>query len=561
MPDSKNQDLYSPIDFFYKWEKETPNAIFLKQPDGRIWHKLSYGEVGNQARKMVSALRKMGMQKGDHIGILSKNCCHWIIADIAIMMGGFVSVPFYASLPKKQLAEVIKASDIKLLFLGKLEKWGDKGDAIPNEVTCIKFPHYKGNAVVDRGLAWNKILEENEPSNDLAKNKLDDIWTILFTSGTTGTPKGVVHTFRNPAIVIAGEKESNFIGVFKIKSQRYFSFLPLNHVAERIAVETACLATGSSISFAESIDTFVQNLQDTQPTTIFAVPRIWTKFYLGVLERLPQKKMDLFLKIPFLSSWFKNKLKTKLGLRDAKIVATGAAITPAHVKSWYKKLDIHLVEAYGMTEVCGAICNSPDPNSPYDSVGTVVPGCEVKIDPITQEILMKSPFAMKGYYKEPEKTSEVLKDGWVYSGDRGTIDENGFVRVIGRVKDSFKTEKGKYIIPNPIEESLCQNKNIEQICLVGLTCPQPLAIINLSEAGKLQANENIESSLTETLQTVNKELENYERISTIVIDSTSWTEENEILTPTLKVKRNKIEELYKDNYLNWHEADNEIIWK
>ena len=555
-----NTEYKTIIGHFYHWESTTPDKVFLRQPKGDTWTSLTYKEAGQQARRIATALSSMGLQKGDHIGVLSKNCYHWILADLAIMMGGYVSVPYYASLPKKQLAEVIKLSDVKLVFVGKLDSWGDKGDAIPNHVDVIKFPHYADNAEITMGVEWDSLLSKHEPTTDNFIPDGDDLWTIKFTSGTTGTPKGVMHVHKTPGMIIANELKTDWLGMGKVKDWKNFSFLPLNHVGERLGVEVPCIAMGGSISFAESLDTFAKNLQDTQPTMFFAVPRIWTKFYLGVLAKMPQKKLDRLLKVPIVSGIIKKKLRTALGMRDIKIAATGAAITPAFIKDFYKKLGIHLVEAYGMTEVCGSMTNSPDPNSPQDSVGKAIPFGEVKIDPDTDEILMKTPYMMTGYYKNPEKTKEVLVDGWMHSGDRGTIDANGYVRVIGRVKDAFKTSKGSYVTPNPMEEVIMKNDFVEQVCVAGLGIPQPIAILNLSEIGLKADKEELTKSIQESVMAANKDRAKYEHISTAIIDTQSWSVDNDILTPTLKVKRGKIDDIYGQHYLNWHEAPDKVIW-
>ncbi len=340
----------------------------------------------------------------------------------------------------------------------------------------------------------------------------------------------------------------------------FFSFLPLNHVGERIGVETSAFGAGGPISFAENLNTFAKNLQDTQPTLFFAVPRIWTKFYLGVMAKMPQKKLDFLMKIPFVSGVVKKKLLQGLGMSDAKVVATGAAITPAYIKGWYKKLGIHLIEAYGMTEVCGSITNSPMLDAPADSVGKAIPNGEVKIHPETGEILMKTDYMMTGYYKNPEKTAEVLIDGWMYSGDRGTIDEQGFVRVIGRVKDAFKTSKGSYITPNPLEEVLGKNDYIEQVCVVGLGIPQPIAIANLSEIGLEADKATLKASLEQSLKELNDTLANFQRVSTIIIDQTIWNESNGLLTPTLKVRRGALDDTYGNSYESWHEQKEKVLW-
>lgn len=548
------------IDCFCEWEEKTPGKPFLRQPYGDTWKVLTYAEAGQEARKMTAALQAMGLKRCDHIGILSKNCYHWLLADLAIMLGGFVSVPFYASLPKSQLAEVLRKSDVKALFVGKLDAWGEKAGAIPHAVQVIRFPHYAGNAAVEQGREWAELVRQHAPAEGI-RPALDDIWTILFTSGTTGSPKGAIHPYKNPALILDGEREENFVGVFRVPNQRFFSFLPLNHVGERIGIEAACLATGGCISFAESIETFAKNLQDTQPTTFFAVPRIWTRFYLAVIEKLPQRKLDVLLHIPIVSGIIKKKILTALGLRHAKIVATGAAITPAHLKAWYKKLGIHLIEAYGMTEVSGAICYGVDRATPPDSVGKPAPRCELKVEYGTGQIMMRTPHVMTGYYKDPELTAAILRDGWIHSGDKGQIDEKGFVKIIGRVNDAFKTSKGQFIIPNPIEEILAGNEYIEQVCVVGMGIPQPIALLNLSATGLAAPQEAVEDFLMQELAQINANLAGYQKLSTLVILREAWSENNQLLTPTLKIRRGKLDETFGETYEAWHQDPRRIIWE
>ena len=554
-------EVESIIARFYKWEREKPDATFLRQPSGDSWKVTTFAEAGKAARKMTTALQGKGLQPGDHIGILSKNCMHWVIADLAIMMGGYVSVPFYASLPKGKLEEVVALSDIKALFIGKLDKWGDKGDDLSEDLICIKFPHYQGNAEITKGHEWDALIEANPPMEGYPTPDLNDLWTIKFTSGTTGTPKGVMHLHRTPGWIMYDEDQTHWIGLSKIKEHRFFSFLPMNHVGERLGVEVPCIYYGGSISFAESLETFAQNIRDTQPTMLFAVPRIWTKFYHGVLSKMSAKKLDRLLSIPLVSSMIKKKVKTALGLNSIEVAATGAAITPEYLKNWYKKLGIHLVEAYGMTEVCGSMTNGPELDSPPDSVGRVIPKGEVKVHEETGEILMKTPYMMTGYYKDPEKTAEVLVDGWMHSGDRGTIDDKGYVRVIGRVKDAFKTSKGSYVTPNPMEEVISKNDFIEQCCVAGLGIPQPICLVNLSEQGDQVDQATIAASLSSAIEDLNKTLSNYEKISTVIVTNETWSESNEMLTPTLKVRRGKLDEVYGKQYLDWHSSSENVIWQ
>jgi len=216
-PTHLDEGLKSIIEHFYKWEKKQPNKVFLRQPYGNCWHTITYKEAGQEARKIVTALKKNGLKAGAHIGILSKNCYHWILADLAIMMGGYVSVPYYANLPKNQLSEVIKLSDIKAIFIGRLDTWGEKAEAIPAEVLSIKFPQYKDYAEITTGLEWNKLLKTNAAYKNNFVPDLDSLWTIKFTSGTTGKPKGVMLAHRAPARSMAAEKEKDWVGVLSLK--------------------------------------------------------------------------------------------------------------------------------------------------------------------------------------------------------------------------------------------------------------------------------------------------------------------------------------------------------
>ncbi|MEZ4955125.1 MAG: AMP-binding protein [Saprospiraceae bacterium] len=555
------ENLRTQLEYFYQWEKERPNQVFLRQPFGDTWKTVTFAEAGQIARRMVTTLQNMGLKKGDHISIVSKNCYHWVLADLAIMMGGFVSTPFYANLSKEQMAEVLELSDTKAVFVGKLDTWDNIDQGIPKGFPIIRFPHYEGNAKVTRGADWDELIKINKPFTGEYLPDLNDTWSILFTSGTTGTPKGVVHTYKNVGLVIRNEEIFDTLKGMSTKEPTFFSFLPLNHIAERAAVELGAFMTGGSISFAESLDTFAKNLQETQPTLFFAVPRIWTKFMLGILQKMPQEKLEKMLKIPIVSSLVKKKIKKGLGLSRASLVMTGASITPESTKQFFRKLGINLREVYGMTENFGGFTLMPEHGHKANTVGVPFPNAEGRTDPETGEILMKLPWMMKGYYKDPELTAEVLVDGWLHTGDKGIMDEEGYLKIVGRVKDAFKTAKGKFIVPTTIEEKFSGSDLIEQICVAGIGCPQPVALVNLSEIGQKMDKTFVTQTLQEQLAAVNQALHGHEVVSTIVVAKEPWSPDNNLLTPTLKIRRGSIDERYMAKYAAWHEDREQVIWE
>lgn len=281
---------------FYDREKKHPKLPFLHQPFGERWETYTWGEAGQMARRVAAYLRSLDMKPGSHIGLVSKNCREWIIADLAIMMAGHVSVPFFATLTGEQIGQVLELGDVDLLIAGKMEVWDDMKKGVPEDMPMIHFPHYEGNSDIMRGKAWRDILAEFEPITDSPLPDPEGIWTIIFTSGTTGTPKGVVLTNQALIELMKGLWPTNPLNFDYKGANRFFSFLPLNHVAERGVIETMCLTHGGEIFFTESIQRFAANLQDARPTFFFAVPRIWTKLRLGVLSKMPAAKLDTLLK-------------------------------------------------------------------------------------------------------------------------------------------------------------------------------------------------------------------------------------------------------------------------
>ncbi|MEM7370124.1 MAG: AMP-binding protein [Bacteroidota bacterium] len=549
-PDRKMTSLA----LFYKWEKEKANEVYLKQPQEGKWTDYTWKEVGDQARRIAAALQDMGIPAGSNIGLISKNCAHWIIWDVAMKIGGFVSVPFYPNLTSDQLRQVLEHSECKALFVGKLDDLDAVYNGVPEGIRRIAFPISTATGMDQ----WADLIQQYAPLQGDPHPELDAHETIVYTSGTTGIPKGVVKTYAAGAYA---SKASVQITKMDQMEGRYFSYLPLNHDAERATVAGGSLLNGGTIYFAESLDTFADNLREAKPTVFLAVPRIWAKFQMGVLEKIPQKKLDLFLKIPILSGLIKKKIKQGLGLENVIWAISGAAPISASTLNWYKKIGITITEGYGMTEN-SAICTiNPREDVRIGTVGKPYPGCNLKIDPKTQEVLMEASWLMKGYYKNEELTNKTIIDGWLHTGDMGEL-VDGFLKITGRVKDMFKTSKGEYIIPVPMERMFASNTLIEQVCIVGYGLPQPFALVNLSDVARHMDKAEVEQSLEETVEQVNASVADYEQVNKLVITQDLWTVENGLMTPTLKVRRNVMDARYKVRMESWYnEGDNPVIWE
>ncbi|MDI9876709.1 AMP-binding protein [Flectobacillus rivi] len=546
----------SMVENFCHWETHTPDSIFLKQPHGTEFRDFSYQEAGQQIRKMAQWLLSQNLPPRSNIGILSKNCAHWIMTDLAISMAGHVSVPFYPTLTDEQLRQVLVHSDCQVLFVGKLDAWESMKGGIPTSIRCVSYPSYYEGAPSEFE-NWESITKITHPLASFALASYEEVSSIVYTSGTTGVPKGVMLTHQG---LISALEHTREVGLLDTSNARFFSYLPLCHIAERTLVESAGIASGGTIYFAESLDTFASNLQTANPTHFLAVPRIWTKFQLGILSKLPQSKLDLLLKIPIVKSIIRNKVKKGLGLAKAELILTGAAPMPSSLLEWFHKLDIQIREAYGMTENMGVATIMP-PKYKKGTVGKPHNGVTIKIDPNTQELLMKAPWNTVGYYKEPIMTQELFKDGWLATGDMASIDEEGYISIIGRVKDMFKSAKGEYIVPTPIEGMLAVNPIIEQVCVVGTGLPQPIALVVLSEIGKNTEETQLREVFREMIKRVNPHFKNYEHLRKIVVVKEAWSVENNMLTPTLKIKRNVIEKHYHGQLEKWFESPEEIVFE
>jgi long-chain acyl-CoA synthetase len=538
------------LEHFLQFEKEKPGQLFLAEPVGGVYRTFTWSEAGNQIRRMAAFLRKLGYGAGDKIAILSKNCAHWIMSDLAINMAGCISVPLYPNITADALEEIIIHSESKLIFVGKLDNPEELYPGIPATLQQIGFPFYPHTHL----RSWDDCINTIEPLSILPERDPHALACIVYTSGTTGQPKGVMHTHHAIGFAVQAFLKS-YPG---IKNEIFFSYLPLCHVAERMLVECGTIFTGSTVYFVESLDTFAKNLADTKPTVFLAVPRIWEKMQEGILKKMPQKKLDRLLSIPLLNTLLRRMILKKLGLHRARFVFTGASpINPA-VLYWFKKLGLEIQEAYGMTENLALSHSNRNGAVRFGTVGQTYEGVEVRLGK-ENEVQVKSDASMLGYYKEPDLTAECFEDGFLRTGDEGSIDADGYLTITGRIKDQFKTSKGKYIMPAPIENRLLADEAIGQVCIVGSGLPSAMALCTLSEAAQKKETENLAQQLKSLLEEVNRRLEHHEQLARLVVLPGEWTIANGLLTPTLKIKRKMIDAAFGDQYQQWINTPGPVI--
>ncbi len=548
--------LQTPLEKFYHWESSIPEKTFLRQPINGQWIDYSWRKTGDEVRRIAAALKAMNLPPHSKIALLSKNCAQWIMADLAIWMSGHITVPLYPTISAHTIRQILDHSESVAIFVGKLDEYDAQRSGIPDHVQKISFPFYG----INEGLRWDDLLAKHEPLTGNPGHELQDLVSITYTSGTTGVPKGVMMTVESLSFSVTLALGSLKKHMPLPKHPRLFSYLPLSHVAERMVIGLLGIYEAGTIAFAESLETFGKNLSETQPHLFFGVPRIWAKFQEKILEKMPQQKLDRLLSIPLVNLLVKKKIRTALGLVKSDINLSGAAPIPPDTIRWFAKLGIVIREVYGMTENC-AVSHINLDRIKIGSVGRPWPGIETRISP-EGEIQTRHAGSMKGYYKEPELTAEMFTaDGWLRTGDKGETDSEGFLTITGRIKDLFKTDKGKYVAPGPIEMQLLRNTDLEQVCVVGMGIPQPIVLAVLSAAGKAKPKAALVSGLETLLKEVNPTLEHHEVLERVVIMKDGWTIENNLMTPTLKVKRSEVEKIHLPRYKQWYDATSVVVWE
>ncbi|WP_394174703.1 AMP-binding protein [Thalassotalea litorea] len=532
----------SSLQRFLLHSQQNSDKTFLNQPVAGSWQQYSFSNVEHQARTIAKALQSQGLVAGDRVGIISKNCAHWFIADLAIMMAGMISVPIYATAGDKTISYVIDHSDMKALFVGRLDDYQPLQQVLSDELPTISMPYPElANFSGKNHQTWDEQLASHQPLQDIATPDLSDTMTICYTSGTTGNPKGVVISFKN--IAAAAKAAVDVIGIADAGPQRVVSYLPLAHITERGLIEGIAYELPLQVFFIDNLDTFIDDVQHAKPTFFLSVPRLWVKFQAQILKAMPEKKLNLLLSLPIIGKLVAKKIRTKLGLEQVQVFGCGSAPVSEELLKWYQRLGMNIGEGWGMTETSGLSCgNLPFDEKRIGTIGKALPCVEMKLS-AEQEIMIRGDAVFSEYYLAPETTEQAFTDGWFHTGDKGEMSGDGDFKIVGRIKEQFKTAKGKYVVPVPIERLLLSNSALEQACVIGSGMKQPIALVVMSENAPQSQAEQV-TLLTTLLEQVNAELESHQRLDYIMVCLHSWKPENELLTPTLKLKRNEIEQYY-----------------
>ncbi len=548
---------FTQLDRLYEHERTHAARIWLTQPlPGGELRELSFAAAMDEARRMAAHLKGLALPAGSHIAIFAKNNAWWFLADIAIWMAGHVSVPLYPVLTAETIRQILVHGDVRLVFVGKLDGWDAMAPGVPEELPRIALPLAPKLDVPQ----WSDLVARTEPLRENVRRKPDELATIIYTSGTTGVPKGVMHSFHSLC------SSQGYIDELGMRDDdRMLSYLPLAHSLERTLVEMNAMLVGFHVYFAESVDRFVDDLKRARPTLFVSVPRLWQRFQSGVLAKMPAKKLALLLKIPIVRSIVRKKVLVNLGLAEVRFAGSGSAPIPGELIAWYRALGLELLEGYGMTENSSYSHMSRPGEVRVGYVGRPQPRVEQKLSD-EGEILVKSPGNMLGYYKDATLTAEVLDaDGFVHTGDLGSLDEQGRLKITGRLKELFKTSKGKYVAPAPIENQLLLHEAIEAVCVAGSDRPQPFAIVVLSDQARRAAEDPAQrtalgESLAEHVSKINHGLDQHERLAKLVVVGDPWTVENGMLTPSLKIRRASIESRYGSSVAGWHAESGLVVW-
>ncbi|MCR9388209.1 AMP-binding protein [Vibrio metoecus] len=547
--------LPPPNEMLLRWAQERPNEVYLKQIINRKFVEFTYADVADQALRLVSALRGLGAEPGDRIALISKNCAEWFICDLALMLGDYISVPIFPTAGSETIDYCLEHSESKILIVGKLDDNKATTQVLANRpnLLSIALPY---PSAAQCQYEYRTLLKQHQPSTERPNHFDEKVMSLVYTSGTSGLPKGAMLTYG--AFTWSAQQLINHIGIEE--GDRLFSYLPLAHITERVYIFGSSILGGVPTAFPESLDTFIEDVKMYRPTLFISVPRLWTLFQQRIQDKLPQKKLNILLKIPFINSLIKRKLADGLGLDQARVLGCGSAPVSPALLEWYRSVGLNITEAWGMTESFAySTLNYPFRADKIGTVGNAGPGIELKIAE-DEEILVRSKGLFAGYYKNDTATAESFNDdGWLHTGDIGFIDSEGYLTIQGRKKDTFKTAKGKFVAPVPIEKKLFEYSRVEMMCLIGSGLPAPILLVIPHQFPDFD-RARYERTVQKVITRMNRELESHEQIKGVLMIKDPWSIDNGILTPTLKIKRHVLEKKYHDVGQDWPKGQL-VVWE
>ncbi|ENM5785287.1 AMP-binding protein [Vibrio metoecus] len=547
--------LPPPNEMLLRWAQERPNEVYLKQIINRKFVEFTYADVADQALRLVSALRGLGAEPGDRIALISKNCAEWFICDLALMLGDYISVPIFPTAGSETIDYCLEHSESKILIVGKLDDNKATTQVLTNRpnLLSIALPY---PSAAQCQYEYRTLLKQHQPSTERPNHFDEKVMSLVYTSGTSGLPKGAMLTYG--AFTWSAQQLINHIGIEE--GDRLFSYLPLAHITERVYIFGSSILGGVPTAFPESLDTFIEDVKMHRPTLFISVPRLWTLFQQRIQDKLPQKKLNILLKIPFINSLIKRKLADGLGLDQARVLGCGSAPVSPALLEWYRSVGLNITEAWGMTESFAySTLNYPFRADKIGTVGNAGPGIELKIAE-DEEILVRSKGLFAGYYKNDTATAESFNDdGWLHTGDIGFIDSEGYLTIQGRKKDTFKTAKGKFVAPVPIEKKLFEYSRVEMMCLIGSGLPAPILLVIPHQFPDFD-RARYERTVQKVITRMNRELESHEQIKGVLMIKDPWSIDNGILTPTLKIKRHVLEKKYHDVGQDWPKGQL-VVWE
>lgn len=517
------------------WAEECPDRVWLRDLNEAGETSYSWSEAQDQVHAVAAALEKR-LGSGHSMALLSKNRAHWVLADLAVIASGNVSVPLFTTHTAATAQYILEFTDTKVLFLGETTNWDAVKEVMPEGGLVITLP---GVSCDEAHVTWDTLLQEGQGQRPSHQGEASDLISLVFTSGTTGMPKGVIQTHESNLIPVRRGTEA----FASREGSRFFSYLPLSHIAERQIVEYGSMVACGEIWFNESLDTLLRDLPACKPNIFFGPPRVWEQLQQAVLGKVGgQEALDQLLEQD--AEGMGALVLGGLGLTEVDYCLTAAAPTPPALIHWWDKLGLPLCEGFGQTEAMSLIVTKVDDRR-IGSIGKPISGVEVKISDIG-ELLIRAEGCTPGYYQQPEKTAELWQNGWLHTGDKAYIDDDGFIFITGRVKDYFKTIQGKFVAPPPIEGLFADNVHAEQQCLLGRGFSKTVMVTVLSDAAGGVDRGVVEASVLDTITSINSEIEKHARIGAVIISNEHWTIENEILTPTLKIRRERVETVFAE---------------